>query len=286
MLLLRSRDGVGIDISLGALPFEENVVARATPFSFGAGLQIRTCSAEDLIILKLFASRPLDIRDAEGVVIRLGEQLDWFYIEEQLRPLAEVKDDPASSRDPRSLAPVLKTESLPRHDLARVQQIRNLQRELRYVQVGAIRQNQNRQILICEALYHRTEAARRARVPHAGASLYASRNQPNPYETGFPGARLSSLRSSGQLGSAPFASRMGARAAAISVFDSACFCGARHPTSRGRSGSSRFRRRPGWRRWRFGSRRARTLRPCGCARTRAPGWCFLAAYERHGVLHA
>ena len=39
VLLLRSREGVGIDISLGALPFEENVVARATPFSFEAGLQ-------------------------------------------------------------------------------------------------------------------------------------------------------------------------------------------------------------------------------------------------------
>jgi hypothetical protein len=61
VLLLRSSDGVGIDISLGALSFEESMVQRATPFSFGPGLDIRTCSAEDLIVLKLFASRPLDI---------------------------------------------------------------------------------------------------------------------------------------------------------------------------------------------------------------------------------
>jgi len=51
-------------------------------------------AAEDLVVLKLFASRPLDIRDAEGVVVRHKDQLDWSYIEEQLHPLAEVKGDP------------------------------------------------------------------------------------------------------------------------------------------------------------------------------------------------
>jgi hypothetical protein len=28
------------------------------------------------------------------VVIRHGDQLDWRYVEEQLRPLAEVKQEP------------------------------------------------------------------------------------------------------------------------------------------------------------------------------------------------
>lgn len=92
VLLLATTSGVGIDVSLGALPFEECVVSRATAFSFGPGLDLRTCSAEDLIVLKLFASRPLDIRDAEGVIIRHKDQLDWPYIEDQLRPLAEIKE--------------------------------------------------------------------------------------------------------------------------------------------------------------------------------------------------
>jgi hypothetical protein len=56
VLLLRRPDGVGIAVSLGALPFEECVVNRASVFSFGDGLGIRTCSAEDLVVLKLFAS--------------------------------------------------------------------------------------------------------------------------------------------------------------------------------------------------------------------------------------
>lgn len=95
VLLLRTSNAIGIDISLGALAFEENVVNRATVFSFGPDLAIRTCSAEDLLVLKLFASRPLDIRDAEGVAVRHKGQLDWRYVEDQLRPLVEVKDEPA-----------------------------------------------------------------------------------------------------------------------------------------------------------------------------------------------
>lgn len=95
VLLLKTADGIGIDISLAALPFEELLIRRATLFSFGPGLEIRTCSAEDLIVLKLFASRPLDIADAEAVAIRNRESLDWKYVEIQLGPLAETKGDPA-----------------------------------------------------------------------------------------------------------------------------------------------------------------------------------------------
>ena len=94
VLLLITPGGVGLDVSLGGLPFEEELVRRATTFSFGPGLDIRTCSAEDLIVLKLFASRALDVRDVEGIVIRHRDQLDWSYIEKQLRPLVELKEEP------------------------------------------------------------------------------------------------------------------------------------------------------------------------------------------------
>ena len=70
------------------------MIARATSFEFSPGLKLRTCSAEDLIILKLFASRPLDLRDAEGIALRHGTELDWQDIEEQLLPLAAAKEDP------------------------------------------------------------------------------------------------------------------------------------------------------------------------------------------------
>ena len=94
VLLLTSLSGVGIDISLGALPFEHLVVGRATEFEFAPGVALRTCSAEDLVVMKLFAARSIDIRDAEGVAVRHGKTLDWDYVQEQLTPLAEAKEEP------------------------------------------------------------------------------------------------------------------------------------------------------------------------------------------------
>lgn len=94
VLLLKSSSGIGIDISLGALPLEQRIVQRATLFEFVPGLLLRTCSAEDLMVMKLFASRAIDIRDAEGIAVRHDSTLDWRYVEEQLTPLAEAKDDP------------------------------------------------------------------------------------------------------------------------------------------------------------------------------------------------
>jgi hypothetical protein len=99
VLLLKSTSGVGIDVSLAALPFEEEMVDRATAFSVQPGLSLRTCSAEDLLVLKLFALRPIDIRDAESVVLRNRAILDWHYIARQLDPLVEVKHDPAILRE-------------------------------------------------------------------------------------------------------------------------------------------------------------------------------------------
>lgn len=94
VLLLKSPEGIGIDVSLGGLPFESLAVQRATLFEFDPGLQLRTCSAEDLMVMKLFALRAIDIRDAEGIALRHGGTLDWRYVEEQLTPLAEAKEDP------------------------------------------------------------------------------------------------------------------------------------------------------------------------------------------------
>ena len=94
VLLVNSPSGIGIDISLGALPFEHLMVQRASPFEFAPGLELRTCSAEDLMVMKLFASRAIDIRDAEGIAVRHDKTLDWRYIEGQLIPLAEAKEEP------------------------------------------------------------------------------------------------------------------------------------------------------------------------------------------------
>ena len=94
VLLLRAKSGVGLDIALGGLPFEESAVARASVLAFPGDALIRTCSAEDLIVMKAFAARPRDWLDVEGVIIRQTGKLDWNYIRRQLAPLAELKDAP------------------------------------------------------------------------------------------------------------------------------------------------------------------------------------------------
>lgn len=94
VLLLRTASGVGLDIALGGLPFEERAVERASVYTYPGGIPLRTCSAEDLIVFKAFAGRAKDWMDIEGIVIRHGGQLDWSYVHEQLAPLAELKDEP------------------------------------------------------------------------------------------------------------------------------------------------------------------------------------------------
>jgi hypothetical protein len=48
VLLLKASSGVGLDIALGGLPFEELAVSRSSLFTFPSDVPLRTCSAEDL----------------------------------------------------------------------------------------------------------------------------------------------------------------------------------------------------------------------------------------------
>jgi hypothetical protein len=94
VLLLRAKSGVGLDIALGGLPFEESAVARSSMFAFPGDVQLRTCSAEDLVVMKAFAARARDWLDIEGIIIRQTGRLDWSYVMAQLKPLAELKNAP------------------------------------------------------------------------------------------------------------------------------------------------------------------------------------------------
>jgi hypothetical protein len=73
---------------------EAEVVERASAFDFPPRVALRTCSAEDLIVLKAFASRPKDWMDVDGVIVRQAGRLDWSYVERQLAPLAALKEEP------------------------------------------------------------------------------------------------------------------------------------------------------------------------------------------------
>jgi len=95
VLLLRSALGIGIDIALGALPFEESAVRRAKKIEVEPGASLKLCTAEDLIVMKAFASRPIDWNDIRGILVRQGtRKLDWAYIRRELQPLCEAKEAP------------------------------------------------------------------------------------------------------------------------------------------------------------------------------------------------
>jgi len=94
VLLLLSSDGIGLDIALAGLSFEESAVKRASRFNFLPDISLRTCSAEDLIVFKAFADRLQDWVDVERILVRQGDRLDWRYIKRQLRPLVQMKGAP------------------------------------------------------------------------------------------------------------------------------------------------------------------------------------------------
>lgn len=94
VLLLRAASGVGLDIALAGLAFEESVVRRSSRFIYPPHTPLRTCSAEDLIVLKAFADRPKDWIDIEGILVRQLPHLDWDYVREHFAPLAELKEAP------------------------------------------------------------------------------------------------------------------------------------------------------------------------------------------------
>jgi hypothetical protein len=94
VLLIRTGSGVDVDVAFGALPFEERSIQRASPWVWTADLSLITCSAEDLVVHKVFAGRDLDWGDVERILTRQHGRLDLFQIREELQPLLELKGEP------------------------------------------------------------------------------------------------------------------------------------------------------------------------------------------------
>lgn len=93
VLLLYSASRVPLDIALGAMPFEERCVDRASAFDIGNGESLVTCGAEDLIVFKAFAGRDRDWLDIDTIVARQGRTLDVDAIWRELTPLLDLKED-------------------------------------------------------------------------------------------------------------------------------------------------------------------------------------------------
>ena len=94
VLLVSASNGSPLDVCLAGIPFEEQMIGRASCFTFAPAVSLITCSAEDLVIMKAFAGRQRDWTDVREILIAEGNKLDWNYVRENLPPLCELKETP------------------------------------------------------------------------------------------------------------------------------------------------------------------------------------------------
>ena len=60
------------------------------------GVKLRLCSPAALVVFKVFAGRPQDWLDVEGIVVKSGKLVDWSEVRRDLAELLDLKGDPAS----------------------------------------------------------------------------------------------------------------------------------------------------------------------------------------------
>lgn len=93
VLLLRHENGVQLDVGLGGMDFELRAIDRASHWEARPGVRLLTCSADDLVVHKAFASRLQDWADVDRIIAVQGATLNVPQILGELAPLAELKED-------------------------------------------------------------------------------------------------------------------------------------------------------------------------------------------------
>jgi len=97
LLVNHKPTGIDVDISLGALPFEEEAIERAVS-SEVAGVNIPLPTPEDLIIMKAVAHRPIDMIDIQAV-LDVHPDLDLHRIRRWVKEFSEVLEMPEILND-------------------------------------------------------------------------------------------------------------------------------------------------------------------------------------------
>jgi predicted nucleotidyltransferase len=92
LLLRHESTETDIDISLGILPFEEEMVDRSSVKSF-ANLSVRLPTPEDLIIMKAIAHRPKDLEDIRSLADNFPN-LDKKRIEQWVKAFGDALETP------------------------------------------------------------------------------------------------------------------------------------------------------------------------------------------------
>jgi hypothetical protein len=59
-------------------------------------VRLRLAPPGALVAFKVFANRPQDWLDVEGIVVKSGRLIDWTDVRMDLRALLELKGDPSA----------------------------------------------------------------------------------------------------------------------------------------------------------------------------------------------
>ena len=102
LLLLVDKDGIQVDLSFGALPFEEHTVRNAERIEVADRLTAPIASAEALLIMKAIAWRPKDHVDIREIVA-VNPGVDKSYVLTQFAEFAELLEVPERVSELRSM---------------------------------------------------------------------------------------------------------------------------------------------------------------------------------------
>ena len=85
VLFVKNEAGIRIDLQLADTRLDESAIQRAQTIELEPGVTAQVCSAEDLIIYKLWyyslSQQTKHLRDITSIVLTLDDQLDYLYIE-------------------------------------------------------------------------------------------------------------------------------------------------------------------------------------------------------------
>lgn len=93
MVLLRDANGVEVDISIGALPFEELAIREALTVELESGLSLQVASPKCLVVMKAIASRDRDRIDIREI-LNANPSLDRKWVREIVAEFADVLEAP------------------------------------------------------------------------------------------------------------------------------------------------------------------------------------------------
>lgn len=97
LLLRHEPSGIDIDVTVGLLPFEQELIARARRRRVG-GIAVPIPTPEDLVVMKAVAHRARDLGDIEGIVA-MHPRLDVARIRRLVREFADVLEAPELLED-------------------------------------------------------------------------------------------------------------------------------------------------------------------------------------------